>query len=69
VRLMQHLNSCRLEIGKQILYIGLSMVAKCGVSNGKFDLTVEGPVQHPVSTVIQGIFKQMQRTDGLCRVY
>jgi len=28
--------------------IGLSVVAKCGVSNGKFDITVEGPQQHPV---------------------
>ncbi|KAK7364019.1 hypothetical protein VNO80_12341 [Phaseolus coccineus] len=32
--------------------IGLSVVAKCGVSNGKFDITVEGPEQHPVSALL-----------------
>ncbi|KAK7364013.1 hypothetical protein VNO80_12333 [Phaseolus coccineus] len=32
--------------------IGLSVVAKCGVSNGKFDITVEGPEEHPVCALL-----------------
>ncbi|KAL9324614.1 hypothetical protein ACSQ67_009471 [Phaseolus vulgaris] len=41
--------------------IGLSVVAKCGVSNGKFDITVEGPQQHPVSALLY-MFDEVNRT-------
>nr|XP_007152868.1 hypothetical protein PHAVU_004G167000g [Phaseolus vulgaris]ESW24862.1 hypothetical protein PHAVU_004G167000g [Phaseolus vulgaris] len=41
--------------------IGLSVVAKCGVSNGKFDVTVEGPEQHPVSALLY-MFDEVKRT-------
>jgi len=32
--------------------IGFSVVAKVGVCDGKFDITVEGPEQHPVSALL-----------------
>ncbi|KAK7364022.1 hypothetical protein VNO80_12344 [Phaseolus coccineus] len=41
--------------------IGLSMVAKCGVSNGKFDITVEGLEQHPVPALLY-LFDEVKRT-------
>ncbi|KAL9324615.1 hypothetical protein ACSQ67_009472 [Phaseolus vulgaris] len=41
--------------------IGLSVVAKIGVSNGKFDITVEGPEQHPVSALLY-MFAEVNRT-------
>jgi len=41
--------------------IGLSMVAKLGVSNGKIYTTLEGPVQHPVSALIY-LFGEVNKT-------
>ena len=34
---------------------------KIGVSNGKFDVTVEGPEQHPVSALLY-VFAEVSRT-------
>jgi len=42
--------------------IGLSVVAKFRVSNGKFQITVEGPEQHPVSALLY-MFDQVHRTE------
>ncbi|KAL9324651.1 hypothetical protein ACSQ67_009508 [Phaseolus vulgaris] len=41
--------------------IGFSVVAKIGVSNGKFDIKVEGPEQHPVSALVY-MFDEVKRT-------
>ncbi|ESW24871.1 hypothetical protein PHAVU_004G167900 [Phaseolus vulgaris] len=41
--------------------IGFSVVAKIGVSNGKFDIRVEGPEQHPVSALLY-MFAEVSRT-------
>ncbi|KAK8470531.1 hypothetical protein PHAVU_004G167700 [Phaseolus vulgaris] len=41
--------------------IGLSVVAKIGVSNGKFDITVEGLEKHPVSALLY-MFDEVYKT-------
>jgi len=50
--------------------IGFSVVAKFGVSNGKLDITVEGPEQHPVSALLY-MFDEVNRSGiwkpSMCR--
>ncbi|WVZ13601.1 hypothetical protein V8G54_011167 [Vigna mungo] len=41
--------------------IGFSVVAKVGVCDGKFDITVEGPEPHPVSALLY-MFAEVNRT-------
>jgi len=41
--------------------IGFSVVLKFGVSDGKFDITVEGPEQHPVSALLD-MFDEVKRS-------
>ncbi|WVZ15918.1 hypothetical protein V8G54_013484 [Vigna mungo] len=41
--------------------IGLSVMAKFRVSNGKFEITVEGPEQHPVFALLY-MFDEVKRT-------
>ncbi|KAK7364036.1 hypothetical protein VNO80_12370 [Phaseolus coccineus] len=41
--------------------VGFSVVVKVGVSDGKFDITVEGPEQHPVSALLY-MFDEVKRS-------
>ncbi|KAL9324581.1 hypothetical protein ACSQ67_009438 [Phaseolus vulgaris] len=41
--------------------VGFSVVVKVGTSDGKFDITVEGPEQHPVSALLY-MFDEVNRS-------